>query len=206
MSSGARSSKASHVLRRRRDMANERRVLDSLDLLPEDCQDDVIWALARLNERTRTQSDILFELNDRLAVKGQGPISRSAFSRRSVRLKRRADRLTERDAIYAGIVDKITPDKMGDQDLVLGELLKTLIDELIDEAKTAEDVKELASAFRQTVSAQHVSANLKAKANAAAEAKMEKAVKAATGEIGKAGHKVNPEEVLAMIRKAYRGE
>lgn len=157
-------------------MAAERRVLSSLDLLPEECQDDVVWALARLNERQRTQADILFELNDRLAVKGHGPVSRSAFSRRSVRLKRRADRLAERDSLYAGIIDKITPEKQAEQDIILGELLKTLIDELIDEASTAEDVKELASAYRQTVAAQQVSANLKAKAMAAAEKKIEQAV------------------------------
>lgn len=157
-------------------MAHERRVLTSLDLLPEECQDDVVWALARLNERERTQSDILFELNERLSVKGYGPISKSAFSRRSVRLKRRSDRLTERDALYAGIIERITPEKMAEQDIVLGELLKTLIDEMIDDARSAEDVKELASAYRQTVSAQQVSANLKAKALAEANKKLERAV------------------------------
>lgn len=187
-------------------MAAERRVLNSLDQLPEECQDDVIWALARLNERQRTQQDILFELNDRLAVKGHGPISRSAFSRRSIRLKRRADRLAERDALYAGIADKITPEKMGEQDIVLGELLKALVDELIDEATTAKDVKELATAFRQIVAGQQVSANLKQQAEAEADAKMEKAVNTASGEIQRAGYKVDPEAVLAMIRKAYRGD
>lgn len=120
-------------------MATERRVLNSLNLLPEECQDDVVWALAELNRRERTQADILLELNDRLAVKGHGPISRSAFSRQSVRLKRRADRLAERDALYAGVIDKITPEKMAEQDIILGELLKTLIDEFIDDARTAED-------------------------------------------------------------------
>lgn len=184
----------------------ERRVLGSLDLLPEECQDDVIWALGQLNERSRSQADILFELNDRLAVKGHGPISKSAFSRRSVRLKRRADRLAERDHLYAGMVEKITPQKMGDQDIVLGELLKTLIDELIDEARTAEDVKELASAFRQVVAAQQTSATLKARALAAAEKKLEKAVETATGEVEKAGHRVDAAHVLELIRKAYRGE
>lgn len=184
----------------------ERRVLGSLDLLPEECEDDVVWALAQLNKRERTQADILFELNDRLAVKGQGPISRSAFSRRSVRLKRRADRLAERNAIYSGIVEKITPETMADQDIVLGELLKTLIDELIDEARVPQDVKELAAAFRQTVAAQQASANLKAKAEAAAEKKLEKAVKTATDQVEKSGHKVEAADVLALIRKAYRGE
>lgn len=168
-------------------MATERRVVSSMEMLPEDCQDDVVWALAQLNARSRTQADILFELNDRLAVKGQGPISKSAFSRRSVRLKRRRDRLEERNAMYAGISDTITPEKMGDQDIVLGELIKTLIDELLDEATTAEDVKELASAFRQTVSAQDASARLKAKALAEANAKLKLAVTEVNAVARKAG-------------------
>lgn len=187
-------------------MAAERRVLSSLDLLPEECQDDVVWALGELNKRQRTQADILFELNDRLAVKGHGPVSRSAFSRRSVRLKRRADRLAERDSLYAGIIDKITPEKQAEQDIILGELLKTLIDELIDEASTAVDAKELASAYRQTVAAQQVSANLKAKAMAAAEKKLDQTVEAVTGEVQKTGRNVDAAEVLELIRKAYRGE
>lgn len=184
----------------------ERRVLGSMDLLPEDCEDDVVWALAELNQRNRSQADILFELNNRLEVKGQGPISRSAFSRRSVRLKRRADRLAERDALYAGIVEKITPEKMADQDIVLGELLKTLIDELIDEVRSPEDVKELASAYKQTIAAQHLSASLKAKADVAAEKRLAKAVKTATDEVQKNGHPVDAAAVLDLIRKAYRGE
>lgn len=187
-------------------MARERRVLGSLDLLPEECEDDVVWALAQLNKRDRTQADILFELNDRLAVKGHGPISKSAFSRRSVRLKRRADRLAERNAMYVGIIDTITPETMAEQDIVLGELLKALIDELIDEARSPEDAKELASAYKQTVAAQHLSASLKAKAEAAAEKRLERAVKDATAEVGKAGHKVDADHVLELIRKAYRGE
>lgn len=184
----------------------ERRVLNSLDLLPEECQDDVVWALTELNRRERTQTDILFELNDRLEVKGQGPISKSAFSRRSVRLKRRADRISERNAIYAGIIDTITPESMAEQDIILGELLKTLIDELIDEVRSPEDVKELASAYKQTIAAQHLSSSLKAKADVAAEKRLEKAVKTATDEVGKAGHKVDAAQVLDIIRKAYRGE
>lgn len=179
---------------------HERRVLSSLDLLPEECQDDVVWALARLNERERTQTDILFELNDRLAVKGHGPISRSAFSRRSVRLKRRADRLAERDALYAGIIDTITPEKMAEQDIVLGELLKAVVDELIDEAKSPEDVKELASAYKQIVSAQQTSANLKARAIAAADKKLEKAVDAVEAAVREKGLSADAaEEIKAKI-------
>lgn len=165
-------------------MATERRILSSLDQLPEECQDDVVWALSQLNKRERTQTDILFDLNDRLAVKGHGPISRSAFSRRNVRLKRRRDRLEERNAMYAGIADTITPEKMGEQDIVLGELLKSLIDEYLDEAGSAAEVKELAAAFKQTIQAQHISAELKTKAVAAAQAKAIAAVASVAKERG----------------------
>ena len=168
-------------------MATQRRVLDSLDQLPEECQDDVVWALARLNERARSQADILFELNDRLAVKGHGPISKSAFSRRSVRLKRRADRLAERDAMYAGMIDRITPEKMAEQDIILGELLKALIDEFADEASSAKEIKALADAYKQTVMAQQASAKLKAQALAEANAKLAKAVGEVSDVARKAG-------------------
>lgn len=187
-------------------MVRERRVLSSLDLLPEECQDDVVWALARLNERQRTQADILFELNDRLAVKGHGPISKSAFSRRNVRLKRRRDRLAERDHIYAGIAETITPEKRADQDIVLGELLKAVIDDMIDDARTAEDIKDLTSAFRQAVSAQHVSAKLKAEARAEARKELEKVVKNAADEVEKTGRAVDATEILRLVRKAYGDE
>lgn len=159
-------------------MAADRRVLGSLDLLPEECQDDIVWAIAQLNKRERTQADILFELNDRLAVKGHGPISKSAFSRRSVRLKRRADRLAERDHLYAGIRETITSDKIADHDLVLSELLKTIIDEMLDDARTAKEARELTTAFRNIVAAQSMSLDLKAKANAAADKKVAQAVDA----------------------------
>lgn len=175
----------------------ERRVLSSLELLPEECQDDVVWALARLNERERTQQDILFELNDRLAVKGHGPISKSAFSRRSVRLKRRADRLAERDHIYAGIRETITPEKMADQDIVLGELLKSVVDELIDETKSAKDAKELTAAFKNVVSAQAMSAALKAKVKAEADRKLGEAVDMVAREKGLSAEAA--EEIKAKI-------
>lgn len=183
----------------------ERRVLDSLDLLPEDCQDDVVWALARLNERERTQNDILFELNDRLAVKGQGPISKSAFSRRSVRLHRRAQQLAERNHLYAGLAESLTPENVSKTDIVLAEFLKTLIDELLDSPNLGpKDAMELARAYQSTVSAARMSAEHRRQLETEARHKLEKAVTAATDEVQKAGHPVDAAAVLALIRKAYR--
>ena len=151
--------------------------LSSLDLLPEEAQDDLIWAISELNRRERSQADILFEFNDRLAVKGLGPISRSAFNRKSTRLAKRTQQLEERRHIYAGIADRLTPEEVGKADLVLGEFLKTLIDELLDgDRLVSKNAMELARAYKDTVMAQRHSAELREKAERQADAKLKKAV------------------------------
>ncbi|TMV06124.1 phage protein Gp27 family protein [Brucella haematophila] len=188
-------------------MANDRRGrsrLDSMELLPEEAQDDVVWAISQLNERRRSQADILFELNDRLEVKGIGPISKSAFNRKSTRLRRRTDQLEERRYIYAGIAEKLTPEEIGRSDIVLGEFLKTLIDELLDgDGLNSKNAMELARAYKETVVAQRHSAEHRRKAEQEASAKLAKAVGDATDAVEKAGRKVDGEEILRMIREAY---
>jgi len=185
----------------------ERRVLNSLDLLPEECRDDVIWALGELNSRKRTQADILFDLNDRLAVKGAGPISKSAFSRRAVRMHRRARQIEERNGLYAGIAEKLTPEEVGKSDIVLGEFLKLLLDDLLDNPDLSpKNAMEMARAYQSVIAAQKTSIDRQQAADKAAQAKLEKIVDTAAGEVNAAGHKVDAATVLEMIRKAYRGE
>ncbi|MFD1792089.1 phage protein Gp27 family protein [Ochrobactrum teleogrylli] len=188
-------------------MAEDRRGrsrLDSLELLPEEAQDDVVWAIGQLNERRRSQADILFELNDRLEVRGIGPISRSAFNRKAMRLSRRASQLEERRYIYAGIAEKLTPEEISKSDIVLGEFLKTLIDELLDgDGLNSKNAMELARAYKETVVAQRHSAEHRRKAEEEAKAKLAKAVGDATDAVEKAGRKVDGQEILRMIREAY---
>ena len=167
-------------------MAEKRGQLSSLDLLPEDAQGDLVWAIGELNQRRRTQADILFEFNDRLAVKGIDPISRSAFNRASVRLASRASRIEERRRVYASIAEKLTPDEVAQADLVLGEFLKTLIDELLDEGEIGtKGAMELARAYQSTIAAQKVSAERRRAIEAETKAKLIKAVDAVEGAISK---------------------
>lgn len=139
-------------------MAEKRGQLSSLDLLPDEAQDDLVWAIGELNKRQRTQADILFEFNDRLAAKGLGPISPSSFNRASTRLASRAKKIEERRRIYSAIGDRLSPSDVATNDLVLGEFIKTLIDELLDgEELTPKNAMELARAYQSTVSAQKIS-------------------------------------------------
>ena len=207
---GASSLRVSLAHRWSNSMDSDRRGrgrLSSLEELPEEAQDDVIWAIGQLNERRRTQSDILFELNDRLEVKGVSAISKSAFNRRAMRLSRRAAQLEERRHLYAGVAEKLTPEEVGRTDIVLGEFLKVLIDELLDgEGLDSKNAMELAKAYKETVMAQRHSAEHRRKLEEEGRAKLDKAVLDATGAVEKSGQPVDGAAILALIRKAYSGE
>lgn len=156
--------------------------LSSLELMPDEAGDDIRWALGELNKRQRTQADILFELNDRLAVVGLGPVSKSAFNRASMRLSVKTRRMVERKEIYAGVAEHLTPGEVAKNDLILGEFLKTLIDELLDGDVSTKGAMELARAYRDVVAGQHQSA----RAESEAEAKLAKRTAAAIDAVAKA--------------------
>ncbi|SFD78044.1 Protein of unknown function [Bosea sp. CRIB-10] len=176
-------------------MAGIRNRLSSLDLVPEDAQDDIVWAIGELNQRQRTQADILFELNDRLVTKGVDPISSSAFNRKAVKLRAVQIRLDEARHIFTGIADQFTPEKVDDNNIVLGEFIKMLVFELTQadaSERTPKMAMELARAFHDTVKGQAMSSarrdKLHSKAQAAAEAAVVKVAgkKALTPELKQA--------------------
>jgi hypothetical protein len=141
--------------------------LSSLDLAPDEAQDDIFWAMGELNKRQRTQADILFELNDRLAVKGVDAISKSAFNRKAMRVASAAARLAERRALFEGIAPQFTPERIDEGNIVLGELIKTVIAEALDESADAIGAKgamELARAFKHAVEGQTISSEAKRRA------------------------------------------
>ncbi len=178
--------------------------LSSLDLLPEEAQDDLVWAMAQLNERKRTQADILFELNDRLEAKGIDTISSSAFGRKAVRLAKRNQRLDERRHLYAGIAPKLTADKIAEDDLVLAEFIKSLLDELLEEeGHGTKNALDLAKAYQAVVSAQAQSAKNRAFANDEAKKKLTEAIDKAEAAV--TSGKGDPAEVLRRIREDVYG-
>lgn len=180
--------------------------LSSLDTLPEEAQDDLIWALGQLNERRRPQTDILHELNERLDVKGIDPISRSAFNRRAMRLARRTAQLEERRHVYAGIAERLTPEEVSKSDIVLGEFLKVLIDELLeDDQLTSKNVMELARAYKETVLAQRNSSAERRKAEEDAKKKINNALSKVEQSLPMQSETANGKEILRKIREDIYG-
>ncbi len=148
-------------------MAAGRGRLSSIDVLPDGAEDDIAWAMAQLNERKRTQADILFELNDRLSAKGIEGISKSAFNRKAVRVAHASRRLSESRALFEGLAPQFTAARVDETNLVIGELIKVLIAEMLDADASEFSPKgamELASAYKAAIQGQKLSTERRAKA------------------------------------------
>jgi len=178
--------------------------LNSLDLIPEHAQHEVQWALGQLKQRQRTQTDILFEFNDRLEALGVEPISKSAFYRCSMRTAVMARRMAERREIMAGIAESYTPESIDQENMVLGQMLKTLIAEILDDPDLPpKEALSLARAYREIIQGQKSSTENLQKQKDAAIQKAEQAVDAAV-EHGSIDQE-RAAEILAQIRKVYEG-
>ncbi len=173
-------------------MAKGRGRLSSLDVIPEEGQEDIRWAYAELNKRERTAADILVELNGRLVDKGLADfiISKSAFNRRSVAIARAGERIKMSRAIFSGIADHLTPENIDQGNVALGEFIKALIAELVSESEgdlSPKEVMELARGFGAVVLAQKVSHDRKSKAGKEIAARVDEAAKEAGKIARKAG-------------------
>lgn len=182
-------------------MAGTKNRLSSIDLVPEHAQDDIVWAIGELNQRQRTQQEILFDLNLRLATKGVEPISSSAFNRKALKLRAVQIRLDEARHIFTGIADQFTPEKVDDNSIVLGEFIKMLVFELT-QADAAErspkQAMELARAFHDTVKGQAMSAGRRQKLETEFKAKAEVAIERVAAAKG-----LSPEAKEAFRRELF---
>lgn len=115
-------------------MRRARGRLSSVDLLPEEAEEDVVWAWEQLKRRKLTQTEILEQLNLRLKRKGLRSISKSSFGRAAVRLMRMASRLEETREIASVLATKLDAAGGEDLTLLLGETIKTLVYEMLEHA------------------------------------------------------------------------
>lgn len=139
--------------------------LSSIELLPQEAEPIVAWALGELRERNHTQQDILDEFNKRLRQLAADlgselePISSSAFNRYAIRLAATARRLEETREIAATITKRLGPDQADDLTVLAAETIKVLVFELLENSKNLDTkgAMELARALQSAVSAQNVS-------------------------------------------------
>lgn len=157
--------------------------LSSIDLLPEEAEGDLIWALEALRERTMPAKAILAEFNGRLADRGIASVSKSAFSRWSVRKAIQFRRLDEVRAITTDVAAGLGTDGADQVTVAVAEMLKAAIYEALEGENNTKGIMELSRALGSVVAAQKASADtrrkLEAEVNATIEAAAEKAGAAA---------------------------
>jgi hypothetical protein len=152
--------------------------LSSLDLVPEVGRPAVEWADAELDRRDRVQSEILEELNERLAAAGVDAISRSAFNRHALRRALKQDARDWKLSLN-GVADQFSGKDVDDSNLVVGEMIKSILWAAIQARGEEIDAKtagEIARGYRHVVAAQLLSAQQRAKREQEFELKAEAAI------------------------------
>lgn len=154
--------------------------LSTIDLLPPEADETVLWACQALRTRERTQLDIHDEFNARLADLGIGQISKSAFNRHSVRLAEVSRRVESTREISAVLTEKLQPGQEDDLTIMTAELIKTLVFELLNNAGEAgfdpKEAMQMANAIKLAANAQHISTDRRVKLEKELAARVESAV------------------------------
>lgn len=118
------------------DRRNGRGQLSSIDMLPEAADEAIAWANTALRERTMPQNEILRQFNAMLADHGIASISRSAFSRHSVRLAIETRKVEAVRPILAKVMKLLPKGDRSDITVAATELLKMRLMELIINEET----------------------------------------------------------------------
>jgi hypothetical protein len=132
--------------------------LSSIDTLPDDAEPDIMWALEQLRERAMPQTAILDEFNARLADRGIGKVSKSAFSRWSIRKAIQFRRLDEVRAITSDVVTGLGTGGADEVTVAVAEMLKAAIYEALEGNQDPKSIMELSRALGSAVAAQKTSA------------------------------------------------
>lgn len=149
--------------------------LSSIDLLPEEAEPDIVWALECLRERTMPAKAVLEEFNARLADRGIGAVSKSAFSRWSIRKAIQFRRLDEVRAITSDVVTGLGTDGADQVTVAVAEMLKVAIYESLEGKLDTKAIMELSRALSSAVSAQKMSNDHRRKLEEQVAAKVEQA-------------------------------
>lgn len=132
--------------------------LSSIDMLPDDADPEIQWAVEQLRERTMPQTAILAEFNARLADRGVASVSKSSFSRWAVRKAIQLRRLDETRRITSEIVSGLGTDGADEVTVAVAELLKVAIFEQLEKGeRDPKSIMEMSRALQSVVGAQKTS-------------------------------------------------
>lgn len=128
-----------------KDGATERREgrgrLSSIDMLPEECEPDIVWALEQLDARQKPANMILAEFNARLADRGVAGISKSAWGRWAISKAIKLRKRRQISDIAEVIARERGTDKTDEITILLAEMTKMALFDLLEGRTTFGDLK-----------------------------------------------------------------
>lgn len=134
--------------------------LSQLDTLPEEAQPDLVWLNQQLRANKRSQVELLDLFNARLAIHGIEPITKSSFSRYSVRKATQFRELDETRRISIELAEMLGTDSADKMTIAVAELLKLASFKLLESGGLEPmDIMSLARATKDVVGAQKQSAD-----------------------------------------------
>lgn len=174
--------------------------LSSIDMLPDEAESDVVWALEQLRSNKLPQTAILAEFNERLADRGLEPISKSAWSRFAVRKAIQFRKLDEVQRMSSELVSSLGTDGPDQVTVAVAEMLKLAMFQVLEGGEvTSKGIMELSRALQSAVNAQKGSEEYRRKLEERMSEKMAKAA----AEVAKVGAKAGvSDETLAEINRA----
>lgn len=181
--------------------------LSSIDMLPEEAETDVVWALGQLRESKLPQTVILQEFNERLADRGLGPISKGAWSRYSLRKAVQFRKLDEVQKISGELVQQLGTDGPDQATIMVAEMIKTAAFQLLEDGTVdTKGLMELSRALSGAVGAQKTSAEHRRKLEEGMRARVDKAIEQAGENLAGQPELANdPAAVLKRIREDVYG-
>lgn len=181
--------------------------LSTIDLLPEEADADIAWLNEELRDARRLQIELLDEFNARLADKGIGSISKSTFSRYSVRKATQFRQLDETRRISVELADMLGVDSADKMTIALSEMLKMAAFRIAEGGNLGtKDVMELARATQAITSAQKASADHRRALQEEMGKKVRESLEKIEGDLGDgADAPSDGREVLRRIRQEVYG-
>lgn len=137
--------------------------LSSIDMLPDEAEPAIVWALEALRARRLPQSVILSEFNEKLAdISAEHqldppikPITKSAFSRYSVRKAIIFRKIDEAQQVGSSLVEGMDPETPAHITTAVAELIKAAAFQILeDETPSTKGLMELSRALAGAVKAQ----------------------------------------------------
>ncbi|BBF92371.1 phage protein Gp27 family protein [Blastochloris tepida] len=170
-------------------MVEGRGRLSSIEMLPDEFTDIVVWANAELQARKRAAKDICAEFNERLQARSREigvpvqPIAASTFNRYSIAQAQLLRDLDETTRYAAAIADRMGAAETDELTIAVAESIKAAVfrhlRRLDQDDVTAKELKAAAEALRAAVTSQKASTERRRKLDEAFEQKTERVLEVA---------------------------